>query len=191
VLSRYVLIGSWVAFAVYWGAAAFRVKKAKETQGARAIFWFRAMQVANFVLLAGVIPYWPLNWVLWRNSLVAACGAGICALGTCFAIWARRTLAANWSASVTFKDEHELITSGPYGLARHPIYTGLMLMMLGTVLVLGRIDSLVAFIMRAMLYVSKIRREECLMEQHFSEQYRAYRSRVRALVPLPRRAARS
>jgi protein-S-isoprenylcysteine O-methyltransferase Ste14 len=181
-----VLLVCWGAFAFYWLFASLGVKKAAQTQGSQAIFWFRVSQIANFVLLAGVIPYRPFNWVMWSNSAVAAVGAGVCVVGTAFAIWARRTLAANWSSSVTFKEQHELITHGPYRLARHPIYTGLMLMMLGTALVLGRVDSLVAFVTRAILYLFKIRNEERLMEQHFPEQYSAYRARVRALVPVPK-----
>ena len=188
-MSRYVLIACWLAFALYWLVASFSVKKAAQTQGARPIFWFRVMQVANFVLLAGVIPYRPFNVTLWNGPDVAAIGAALCLIGTGFAIWARRVLAANWSSSVTFKEEHELITHGPYRLARHPIYTGLMLMMLGTVLVLGRLDSLVALVTRGFLYVSKIRREERLMDEHFPDQYPAYRARVRALLPIPKRGA--
>jgi protein-S-isoprenylcysteine O-methyltransferase Ste14 len=186
-LSRYIVIACWAAFALYWFIAAFGVKKAAQTQGTRTIFWFRVVQVVNFVLLAGVVPYWPFNIVLWLNSMVAATGSCICVLGAVFAIWARRVLAANWSASVTFKEKHELITHGPYRLARHPIYTGLILMMLGTMLVLGRLDGLVAVVTRAILYRSKIKNEERLMEQHFHHEYSAYRSRVRALVPVPKR----
>jgi protein-S-isoprenylcysteine O-methyltransferase Ste14 len=189
-LSRYVLIGCWIAFAVYWLVASFDVKKAAETQGARSILCFRLMQIANFILLAGVIPYRPFNLVLWSSSATSIIGAASCVLGTAFAIWARRTLAANWSSSVTFKESHELITHGPYRFARHPIYSGLMLMMLGTVLVLGRLDSLIAFVTRGILYVFKIRREERVMHQHFPNQYETYRARVRALVPIPRRALR-
>jgi protein-S-isoprenylcysteine O-methyltransferase Ste14 len=184
------LIACWVAFAVYWFAASFGVKKAAETQGARSIFWFRVIQIANFVLLAGIIPYWPFDIVLWRVPNVAAIGEALCVSGTALAIWARRVLAANWSSSVTFKEQHELITGGPYRLARHPIYTGLLTMMLGTVLVLGRLDTLAAFVTRAILYVFKIRREERVMDEHFPEQYQAYRGRVRALLPIPRRGSR-
>jgi protein-S-isoprenylcysteine O-methyltransferase Ste14 len=187
-MTKDILLACWGAFAFYWLLASLGVKKAAQTQGSKAIFWFRTSQIANFVLLAGVIPFRPFNFVLWSEPVVAAIGAGLCVMGTAFAIWARKTLAANWSSSVTFKEQHELITHGPYRLARHPIYTGLMLMMLGTVLVLGRVDSLAALITRAILYVFKIRNEERLMEQHFPEQYSAYRSRVRALVPVPKRS---
>lgn len=188
-MTRYVLIVCWLAFALYWLLASFGVKKAAQTQGARSIFWFRVMQIANFVLLAGVIPYWPFNAILWRSVDLAVLGATLCLIGTAFAIWARRVLAANWSSSVTYKEQHELVTHGPYRFARHPIYTGLLLMMLGTVLVLGRLDSLIALITRAILYIAKIRREERLMDEHFPDQYKAYRARVRALLPIPKRSA--
>jgi protein-S-isoprenylcysteine O-methyltransferase Ste14 len=182
----YVLIACWSAFAAYWLGASFGVKKAAETQGTRSIFRFRIMQVANFVLLAGVLPYRPFNLILWHSTGASLIGSVLCSLGAVLAIWARKTLAANWSSSVTFKEHHELITHGPYAFARHPIYTGLLMMMLGTVLGLGRLDSLIALTTRSVMYVFKIRREEQLMEKHFPAQYSAYRARVRALIPIPK-----
>jgi protein-S-isoprenylcysteine O-methyltransferase Ste14 len=181
----YVLIACWSAFAAYWSIASFGVKKAAETQGRRSIFWFRIMQVANFVLLAGVLPYRPFNLILWHSAGTSLIGAALCSLGTVLAIWARKTLAANWSSSVTFKEHHELITHGPYRFVRHPIYTGLLMMMLGTVLVLGRLDCLVALLSRGILYIFKVRREESVMREHFPEQYSAYQARTGALLPWP------
>jgi protein-S-isoprenylcysteine O-methyltransferase Ste14 len=181
----YVLIACWTALAAYWFVASFGVKKAAETQGTRSIFRFRVMQVANFVLLAGVLPYRPFNLILWHSAGASLIGAVSCSLGTVLAIWARKTLAANWSSSVTFKEHHELITHGPYRFVRHPIYTGLLLMMLGTALVLGRLDCLVALISRGVLYIFKMRREESVMREHFPNQYSAYQARTGALLPWP------
>jgi len=65
------------------------------------------------------------------------------AAGLLFSVWARRYLGRNWSRAVTIKKDHELITSGPYSLVRHPIYTGLLVGLFGCALAVGewRADS--------------------------------------------------
>ena len=64
-------------------------------------------------------------------------GAALVALGLGFAVWARVHLAGNWSGTVTLKQDHDLIRSGPYRLTRHPIYTGILLAVLGTAIALA------------------------------------------------------
>jgi protein-S-isoprenylcysteine O-methyltransferase Ste14 len=104
-------------------------------------------------------------------------------LGLFLALWARGTLGKNWSGTVTFKENHELIERGPYALVRHPIYTAMLLMYLGTALALGRSGGLVGFPILFLSFWIKYRQEEALMLVHFGDQYRAYMKRVRALVP--------
>ena len=100
--------------------------------------------------------YWydhpPLGWLviarlldvsshsrLWHTTIaVGIVTACVVLAGAAFTVWARVTLGRNWSAEVTFKHDHELIESGPYALARHPIYTGLIVMALGTAVNYGR-----------------------------------------------------
>lgn len=66
----------------------------------------------------------------WLGLLMVICGLA-------FAVWARIHLGRNWSGTVTVKEDHELIRSGPYGIVRHPIYTGLLLAIAGTAIVFG------------------------------------------------------
>jgi protein-S-isoprenylcysteine O-methyltransferase Ste14 len=61
-------------------------------------------------------------------------------------LWARKTLGGNWSASLTFKENHELIMRGPYGLVRHPIYSGLLMLSLGAVIFHGHLYGFIAFV---------------------------------------------
>ena len=111
-------------------------------------------------------------------------GIAISAFGLAICIWARRSLGGNWSAPVTFKEEHELVMHGPYRFVRHPIRTRVSYwMMLGTVLVLGRLDSLLGLAVRLAVYKFKIRNEERLMTEHFSTAYPEYRKRTGALLP--------
>jgi protein-S-isoprenylcysteine O-methyltransferase Ste14 len=110
-------------------------------------------------------------------------GLVLTVLGLLLAIWARVVLGGNWSGSVTFKEDHELIVRGPYALVRHPIYTALLLMYLGTELAIGTVGGLVGWPIFFLSFWIKFRQEEALMIAHFGEQYSVYRKRVRALIP--------
>jgi protein-S-isoprenylcysteine O-methyltransferase Ste14 len=104
--------------------------------------------------------------------------------GLAFAIWARVHLGRNWSGTVTVKENHELIRSGPYAIVRHPIYTGLLLAILGTAIVVGEWRGLLAFCFLTIALVLKLRREERFMEESFPDTYPSYCAQVPALIPL-------
>jgi protein-S-isoprenylcysteine O-methyltransferase Ste14 len=110
-------------------------------------------------------------------------GCIICALGLAVTMWARRTLADNWSAFVTFKEGHELIQRGPYAYTRHPIYSGILLMMLGTAVVMNQNGALLGFLVFFGGLWWKLQQEEALMTKHFPATYAAYQRRVKALIP--------
>jgi protein-S-isoprenylcysteine O-methyltransferase Ste14 len=138
-----------------------------------------------------------LDRVWIRSTLpVLVAAPALALLGLAVAIWARRTIGANWSGVVTLKQGHELVQTGPYRLVRNPIYTGLLMMFAGTVLLVGEARGALALpIALAALWV-KIRQEERFMLRQFPEAYPAYRRRVPTLVPflrwpLPRRQAPS
>jgi protein-S-isoprenylcysteine O-methyltransferase len=98
-------------------------------------------------------------------------------------LWARRTLAGNWSSDVTFKQGHELVRTGPYRFVRHPIYTGLLIMSLGTAIENGRLHCWLSIILTGIGFWIKLTQEERLLLRHFPDQYPAYRQQVKALVP--------
>jgi hypothetical protein len=89
----------------------------------------------------------------------------------------------NWSATVTFKQGHELVQAGPYRFVRHPIYTGILLMILSSAIVQGRLQSWLGFLIMCAGFWIKLKQEESLMLRHFPDEYPAYRARVKALVP--------
>src|SRR5262249_61858300 len=98
------------------------------------------------------------------------------------AAWAGWVLGRNWSSNVVFKERHELIEGGPYHFVRHPIYSGVLLMLFGTMLVWGRLVGVVAFIVVIAGLSVKATLEERLLIRHFPESYARYRQRVRAAV---------
>jgi protein-S-isoprenylcysteine O-methyltransferase Ste14 len=92
-------------------------------------------------------------------------------------------LGGNWSAVVSFKEGHELIDRGPYHYARHPIYTGILLMLLGTAIVDGHAIWIVVLSAAFIGLSIKARSEERLLTRHFPDAYPAYRRRVKAILP--------
>ena len=104
-------------------------------------------------------------------------------LGLGFAVWARIVLGRNWSGIVTVKEDHTLITRGPYAWVRHPIYTGILLALLGTAVTLGTVLNFVEVPVVAFAFWLKLRTEERFMLETFGEQYTVYRHHVKALIP--------
>jgi protein-S-isoprenylcysteine O-methyltransferase Ste14 len=118
----------------------------------------------------------PAEWQAWV-------GLALTFLGLAFAIWARFTLGKLWSGNVTLKADHRLVQEGPYKITRHPIYTGLLLALLGTALARDTLAVALGFLCLTGTIVLKLRQEERLLAQYFGPAFDDYRHRVRTLVP--------
>jgi protein-S-isoprenylcysteine O-methyltransferase Ste14 len=113
-LLRNLIIACWVVFAVYWAVAAAWSKRTAERQSWAERMSHLLLLAIAFVLLFNAIPLAPLTTVVLPPSLgTGLAGAVLCVGGLIFALWARRTLGANWSGIVTLKQDHELVTRGP------------------------------------------------------------------------------
>jgi protein-S-isoprenylcysteine O-methyltransferase Ste14 len=182
-LASLFIEGCWIAWIVYWVAMAFHTKRTVERGGLvgyRVVAIVLALVLLAVARLADVHPRTQLWYPTLALGVVCDC---VVLSGAAFTVWARITLGRNWSAEVTFKQDHELIESGPYALARHPIYTGLIAMGLGTAVDDGRV---IAFVVLAALCGAlwwKARQEESVMSRHFPAAYAEYKSRVHAIVP--------
>jgi protein-S-isoprenylcysteine O-methyltransferase Ste14 len=175
----------WLIFLAYWIVSARATKTTTERQHRGHELMIRLTTVAGGVLIASGGRAVGLATPLVHTEAVALqiLGCVLCGLGLAVALWARHTLAGNWSSSVTFKEGHELIQRGPYSFARHPIYTGILLMMLGTALTANQKGALVGVVLVFVGLWWKLREEERLMTKHFPDTYPAYRQRVKALIP--------
>jgi len=111
----------------------------------------------------------------WAGALLTAIGIG-------FAIWARVNLGRNWSSRPTVKEQHELVTTGPYAYVRHPIYSGIMLAALGTALVTS-IFGIGMLIFISIFFALRMNKEEKIMLELFPEQYPEYQKQTKRLVP--------
>src|SRR5581483_11304086 len=176
----------WFAFGIVWLLLALWRKPTvrKEPWSSRA-FHLLAAAVA-FFLLAGDPGWHPLAVRIFPHTRVFYWSGVLSVwLGVGLAIWARFLLGSNWSGTVTIKKEHELVSRGPYSWVRHPIYTGIVLAMFGTLLAVGKVRGLLAFAILFASLVQKAWREESFLRAEFGQTYDAYRERVRfAIIPL-------
>jgi protein-S-isoprenylcysteine O-methyltransferase Ste14 len=173
----------WIAWIVYWLAMASRAKRTLERAG---FFGYRlvGLIITGAWVLAGSLLGVKGHSMLWQRTLPLGITSDCIVLaGIAFTVWARITLGGNWSAEVTFKEDHELIESGPYALARHPIYTGLILMGIGTAINYGRAIGLGVLVSICGALWWKAREEERIMTSHFPGAYSDYRRRVHAIIP--------
>jgi protein-S-isoprenylcysteine O-methyltransferase Ste14 len=183
-VSNNSIIACWVIFLGYWAVSALRTKAVAERQSPASILAHRAP-----LTLGGLLLWYPklpdaLNLALTpQTDVLRAIAAVVCVFGLLVALWSRWTLADNWSSTVTFKKGHELVEAGPYRFARHPIYTGILLMCLASAITAGRLRSWLGFLLLCAGLWIKLRQEESLLLRHFPDEYPSYRSRVKALVP--------
>jgi protein-S-isoprenylcysteine O-methyltransferase Ste14 len=182
----YVIVTMWATWLLYWWVCAANVKRTvqREPLGQRALHVL-PMAIA-FGLLA--IPPGARHGLLFtrfvqRSPWLDVTATLMVLLGLGFAVWARVHLGSNWSGRVAVKEDHQLIRSGPYRLVRHPIYTGLLLAMLGTALALAEWRGLLATALMSVSYWRKLRIEEAVMRQTFGDAYRQYCDHTRALIP--------
>jgi protein-S-isoprenylcysteine O-methyltransferase Ste14 len=182
----------WLAWIVYWTVSALNAKTTQRRESRAS----RAAHVLPLVIGAGLLGWhvwgpW-LEQRLWPRSLTAYwIGVALLLAGLAFAVWARAHLGRNWSGSVTVKEGHELIRSGPYAWVRHPIYTGLITAVLGTAIASGTLRAALGFLIITVALLRKLRTEERFMQETFPDEYPGYRASVPALIPLtkPRRSA--
>ncbi len=186
------LIGElWLGFFVLWWTWALFNKKAKRHASWRGRAW--GMRLALIAAIVLTLQFERLSglagWLAAHGGLVARptrfwqwAGLALCAAGFVFALWARLYLGANWGIPMSLRQGHELVTSGPYAHVRHPIYSGLMLAGLGTVLALG-VAWLPAVVLAGLFFVFSARTEERMLCEQFPHTYPAYQARTRMLIP--------
>ena len=180
-----IISDCWIVFAVIWMIAAFWTKQSiYQERGRNLLRYSIPLLIGVYLIFKGPRLSDPLSLrVIPRIDVLAWTGVLLCVGGLLFCILARFTLGRNRSGIVTFKGGHELITRGPYAIVRHPIYTGILMMIFGTVIVFGHIAGIIALPLVFWALWIKLRYEEKLMLEKFPDDYAAYSRRVKRLVP--------
>jgi len=175
----------WWGWGLYWMLAAMRNKMTRRREPLASRLAHMLPLALGAALLAWPQPRWSvLAWRLWPPSSAAYwMGVALIVAGLAFAIWARVHLGGNWSGTVTVKQDHELIRSGPYGYVRHPIYTGLITALIGTTVASGTVHAAIGLAIIVVAFVRKSRTEEDFMRETFPGEYPRYSAEVPALIP--------
>jgi protein-S-isoprenylcysteine O-methyltransferase Ste14 len=173
-----VFVIVWAAFWLYWLVAAFSMKRGRvpwsRELGIRAVI----VVVAILLIRLGAFRNDGLTTGPWEAGL----GLALLALGLGFAIWARVHIGRNWGGPMTQKDEPELVTTGPYHLVRHPIYSGILVAGIGTAVALS-LMWLIAVVLAAIYFIYSAFVEERYLTEQFPGAYPAYRHSTKMLVP--------
>ena len=167
---------AWIVFWVYWFASAVG---AKEGSGGRRRLPLNGLSAVAVLLVLRVFRGGSLAV---HSPVLATVGAVVFAAGIALAVWARVHLGRNWGMPMTEKAEPELVTSGPYRFVRHPIYSGLLVAVLGTALGSNLIGLVVVAILGAYFYYCASVEEKNLAAT-FPTAYPLYRSATKMLIP--------
>jgi protein-S-isoprenylcysteine O-methyltransferase Ste14 len=174
----------WTIFGLYWGTAGLNSAPTKSSESWVSAYFHQFMLIAAFLLLILPLPGLTAWCLPWRGNSLVVAGAIVQAGFILLAIWARRHLGRNWSAEVRIAVDHQLVCTGPYRLLRHPIYTAMLGMFLGTAIASSQYHALLGVALLLLAYLRKTRLEDEILRHTFAADYDAYRSHTWALVPL-------
>ena len=176
----------WIVWFVSWWLAARWASRTASRVSLIQQLPYRLITLAGFYLLFAFrtrrfhdpLRFWTVpdeaGWVM----------VGLCVLGFAFAWWARLHLGKLWSAFVTRKADHRIIDTGPYGIVRHPIYTGILLAALAVAILKGSAYAIAGFLLATLGFWIKARMEERFLRDELgAEAYDSYRRRVPMLIP--------
>lgn len=181
------ILGLWILFLAVWVFSSIGAKKSVRNRA-----WSRGIVVRVIVLLLVLVTLrlpgvshgfrHAIIYLANRNATLGIAGVVLCALGIGVAIYGRFYLGSNWGLPMTRKANPDLVTTGPYAFVRHPIYSGLLLAMIGSALA-ESVTWAIALLIFGPYFVYSARVEEHTMADAFPEQYPAYQERTKMLVP--------
>ncbi|HTB68482.1 MAG TPA: isoprenylcysteine carboxylmethyltransferase family protein [Steroidobacteraceae bacterium] len=181
-----VMVVIWIAWAVSWMvAAAWSNDTQSQPSSATELRYRILMGIGALVMFVpahgyeGRLRLWHIGW--WGAWTCVA----LIAAGVAFAWWARLHLGRLWSGRITRKVDHRVVESGPYGIVRHPIYSGLLLSLIATAAAKGTLLGFVGLLFTFVGMWMKARLEERWLAKELGEAaYGDYRRRVPMLLPL-------
>jgi protein-S-isoprenylcysteine O-methyltransferase Ste14 len=184
-VAKNIISACWGIFLVVWVLAAIFTKRTVYRENtSRRLRYLIPILLGCYLVFRGYGLGPPFNAHLMPHTETILCAAAIlclCGLGLC--LWARAVLGRNWSGTVTLKENHELIVRGPYRLVRHPIYTGLVVMLTATWMEHSHIAGMIGLLLAFVSFWIKSNNEEDVMLAQFPHDYPAYRERVKRIIP--------
>jgi protein-S-isoprenylcysteine O-methyltransferase Ste14 len=183
---QWIIPALWLVFIIYWGISAL---SAKRSLGAMSWCRHGLLRLAIIVAAIGALHAAGAGRALGamqvyqaHSLLLGAIGTALVLPGFGLAIFARISLGRNWGMPMSRKAEPELVTGGPYAFVRHPIYSGIIVAMLGSAIGQSLVWAL-PLVLSIPYFLYSARREEELMREQFPEQYPPYMRRTKMIVP--------
>jgi protein-S-isoprenylcysteine O-methyltransferase Ste14 len=168
----------WAVFWLYWLVAAFSIKRGH-------VPWSRELRIRAVIIVVAIVLVrlgafrgHGHDTDPWRTGV----GLVLFALGLGFAVWARIHIGRNWGSPMSEKNEPELVTSGPYHLVRHPIYSGILVAGVGTAVALGWL-WLTAVVLAGIYFLYSATVEERYLTKQFPDDSPVYKRSTKMLVP--------
>ena len=179
-----IVIGvGWVIFWVGWFAASAGAKRGQRGRGNWArLAGVRVVLILVVVLLVRlrVLQGHGVGYV--KDPVLWGAGLAIWVLGLGLAVWARIYLGRNWGMPTSTKEDPELVTSGPYRTIRHPIYTGILLAMIGSAIAFT-VWWLIAVALIGGYFIYSAFVEQRNMTRLFPSAYPEYQQSTKMLIP--------
>ena len=174
-----VILVGWPVFWIYWLAASAGVKTGQNRWTRFAGFRVGGLLVVLLLLRLRVLKGHPVTNNPWLQGI----GLAIFLLGLALAVWARTYLGRNWGMPMSKKMDPELVTTGPYHTVRHPIYSGIILAMLGTAIAVS-LYWLIAVVLLGAYFAFSAVTEERNMAETFPDTYPDYKRSTKMLIPM-------
>jgi protein-S-isoprenylcysteine O-methyltransferase Ste14 len=175
-----VLTVCWLAFWIFWLVAATRAKTSQGRPGVRRFAGARVALLVVIVYLARDLGFRTHSSSV--DPVLTGVGLALFVAGLALAIWARLYIGRNWGMPMTRRQEPELVTTGPYRKVRHPIYSGIILALIGTALA-TTLYGLIAAVVLGGYFTYSATREEAFLAEEFPDAYPAYKHSTKMLIP--------
>jgi protein-S-isoprenylcysteine O-methyltransferase Ste14 len=185
----------------YFGMAQRRVGKSSWSADDEAVkregLWSLILRPITFLFMLVLIAFYLVEppgseWLLvplpWQLRLFGAC---LSFGGILMLVSTHRTLGVYWSTTLQFKEKHSLITTGPYELIRHPMYTSLTMIFIGLAILSTYWPLWILVLLMVLFFFRIVRKEEEMMIDEFGDEYLSYMKRTGRYLPRLRRRNRS
>jgi protein-S-isoprenylcysteine O-methyltransferase Ste14 len=180
-----VCIYLWTTVALVYAALGINAKKQsaiKEKPSSR-LMYLLCLATGMAMIFYTSLPFGKLTQQIYTpNVAFDILGVVLLFSGIIFSLWARFLIGSNWSGTVMIKEKHELIQKGPYSIVRHPTYSGFIIALLGTIIILDQWRGLIGFGILFISFLWKIQKEERMLNAAFPE-YATYQKKTRKILP--------
>jgi protein-S-isoprenylcysteine O-methyltransferase Ste14 len=179
---QWILAVLWIAFWMYWLIASFFAKKNIKVQYSPNLVRVLIILFLVVGLIFRINGFLRFISMEFMDPTIKIIGLILTSFGLGIAVWARICLGANWGVPMSLKKDPELITAGPYRLIRHPIYSGILLALLGTGLA-NMFIWFVILVIAAIYFVYSAQEEEKRLTQLLPIDYPEYKKHTKAMIP--------